>query len=335
MKIRNTTRMAFQAAIAIAITELINRQFEMDHGYWATLTAMALTAQTWGESVKRSIERVLMTILGGVCGTFLYFILPPSEILTITILLVFIFFTVYLLTINNLIAVFTLTGFVVFFFALLDDWNFLLLTQRIEETALGALIAVLVGFFFLPVKTNVTEIFIAYLEKMDRSIASIFGTLPQEQLIIKQDLLMEFQKIRKQALSIRYEVFFHRMTMRDFNSLLTQILFCTQYIANVIEAYQWLCTILSEEDKKNIAIAVHITQHNIQVLVKLLNNFKSNEMISAQHLLDILDKAITLHPKQFVALNDKALGFYNLMYFFARLNTRLHDSYSLLLQLSD
>lgn len=50
MKIRNTTRMAFQAAIAITITELINRQFNMDHGYWATLTAMALTAQTWGKA---------------------------------------------------------------------------------------------------------------------------------------------------------------------------------------------------------------------------------------------------------------------------------------------
>ncbi|KTD12959.1 FUSC family protein [Legionella jamestowniensis] len=335
MKIRNTTRMAFQAAIAITITELINRQFNMDHGYWATLTAMALTAQTWGESVKRSIERVLMTILGGVCGTFLYFVLPPSEILTMIILLFFIFLTVYLITINNLVAVFTLTGFVVFFFALLDDWNFLLLTQRIEETALGALIAVLVGFFFLPVRTNIKEIFIDYLEKMDKSIGSILGKSSQEQLVIKQDLFMEFQKIRKQALSIRYEVFFHRMNMHDFNFLLTHILFCTQYIANLIEAYQWLCSTLSKEDKKNIAIAVHTTQHNIHSLIKLLSNVKSNDMISAQNLLDILNKAIAMHPQRFAALNDRTLGFYNLMYFFARLNTRLQESHSLLLQISD
>lgn len=148
MQIKNTTRMAFQAAIAIAISELISSYFNLEHGYWSTLTAMALIAQTWGESVKRSIERVLMTILGGLCGTFLYFfVIPSNEIFVMGILLIFIFLTVYLIPINNLIAVFTLTGFVVFFFALLGDWNFVLLKQRIEETALGALIAVVVGFF--------------------------------------------------------------------------------------------------------------------------------------------------------------------------------------------
>ncbi|CEK11670.1 FUSC family protein [Legionella hackeliae] len=335
MQIRNTTRMAFQAAIAIAIAELIHRQFNLEHGYWATLTAMALTAQTWGESVKRSIERVLMTVLGGISGTCLYFIIPPNEILIMSILLTFIFLTVYLIQINNLIAVFTLTGFVVFFFALLGDWNFLLLKERIEETALGALIAVLVGFFFFPVRTNVKEIFILYLEKMDKSISSMLDESPQQQLVIKQELLMEFQKIRKQVLSIRYEVLFHRLNMRDFNVFLTQVLFCTQYIANLIEAYRWLWTSLSTEDKKNIKVAIHTTKHNIQTLIKLLSNAKPNEMISAQSLLDILTKAIAMHPKRFSALEDKALGFFNLMYFFARLNTRLQESYTLLLQVGD
>lgn len=65
--------MAWQAAIAISIAECISLAFNLERGYWTTLTAMVLTTQTFGESVKRSLERVSMTILGGLSGTVLYF----------------------------------------------------------------------------------------------------------------------------------------------------------------------------------------------------------------------------------------------------------------------
>lgn len=333
MAIRNTTRMAFQAAIAIAITELISFYFNLERGYWSTLTAMALIAQTWGESVKRSVERVLMTILGGICGTLLYFfVVPDNEIVIMGILLLFVFFTVYLITINNLIAVFTLTGFVVFFFAMLGDWNYLLLRQRIEETALGAAVAVLVGFFFMPVKTNIRQIFIGYLEKMDESLAAMFLDSHQNRLLIKERLYEEYQAIRKKTLSIRYEVFFHRLNTFNFNSLWTQILFCTQYLANLIETYQWLSFYLNEDEKNNVKVAVQTTQHNIQTIIKVLSDVKPAEMVSAQHLLDLLNQAIAADPARFATLDTEALGFYNLMYFFSRLNTRLHEIYALLQQ---
>ncbi|KTC85231.1 FUSC family protein [Legionella brunensis] len=333
MQIKNTTRMAFQAAIAIAISELISSYFNLEHGYWSTLTAMALIAQTWGESVKRSIERVLMTILGGLCGTFLYFfVIPSNEIFVMGILLIFIFLTVYLIPINNLIAVFTLTGFVVFFFALLGDWNFVLLKQRIEETALGALIAVVVGFFFLPVKTNIKETLISYLEKMSLSLGAIFTESYKRQLFLKEQLYAEFHTVRKKALSIRYEVLFHRLNTLDFNSLWTQILFCTQYLANLIESYQWLSSYLNEEEKEDIEVAIKTTQYNIQTIIEVLQGSKSTNMIPAHNLLDILKHAITTEPTRFAALENEALGFYNLMYFFARLNTRLHETYILLQQ---
>ncbi|WED42404.1 FUSC family protein [Legionella cardiaca] len=326
MPIRNTTRMAFQAAIAIAISEIISRYFNLEHGYWSTLTAMALIAQTWGESVKRSVERVTMTVLGGVCGTFLYFfVIPPNDFLIMGVLLVFIFFTVYLLTINNLLAVFTLTMFVVFFFALLGDWNLVLLKQRIEETALGALIAIGVGFFFLPVRTNIRELFINYLEKMNNSLTAIFTESHYNQLIIKENLYEEFQTIRKKAMAIRYEVFFHRLNRLDFNSLWTHALICTQYLANLIESYQWLSLHLRAEDKEIVVMAAQTTQHNIHMIINLLKGMQDVNMIPAQNLLDRLSEAIVTEPTRFAALEDEALGFYNLMYFFSRLNTRLQQ----------
>ncbi len=69
----------FKAAIAIALAELINMCLYFDRGYWIVLTAMVLTTQTWGESVKRALERVGMTILGGATGTALYFSIPEQH----------------------------------------------------------------------------------------------------------------------------------------------------------------------------------------------------------------------------------------------------------------
>ena len=92
MQLRHTTKMATQAAIAIALAELISRFFYIERGYWITATAMALTAQTWGESVKRSFDRVGMTILGGSLGTLLFFYLPRHEpTVYIFLALVFVF----------------------------------------------------------------------------------------------------------------------------------------------------------------------------------------------------------------------------------------------------
>ena len=96
MKIRATTKRAFQAATAIFIAEVISWHFQLERGYWVTLTAMALTMQTWGESLMRSFERVSMTILGGLVGTALYFIVPRNDVILVSCLLFFVFFTVYI-----------------------------------------------------------------------------------------------------------------------------------------------------------------------------------------------------------------------------------------------
>lgn len=328
MKICNTTRMGFQAAIAIAIAEFVTNYFNLERGYWATLSAMALTAQTWGESVKRSFERVLMTILGGISGTILYFSIPPNSFLILGILLLFAFLTIYLMTINNLVGVFCLTGFVVFLFAFLGNWTIHLLRQRIEETALGAIIAVLVGFFFLPVKTNVKAIFIDYLKGLNSYMQNAFETNEEED-IKKINLFSEFQTLRKKVLSTRYEVFFHTLSMRDINALMQNFLFSTEYLANLTEAYSWLKNNLIEEDKKLIAIAREITTHNFEIMINFLKQGERGLMKSPKNLVNLLSQSIDVNPARFAALEDKNLGFYNLMYFFTRLNHSLNESYSI------
>lgn len=331
MSLRNTTKMGCQAALAIFIAELICWYFQLERGYWTVLTAMALTTQTWGESIKRSFERVIMTILGGIFGTVLYFILPHNEALILCLLLFCVFFTVYLFQIYHLIAVFMMTGFVVFLFALIGDWNLILLRERILDTALGALIAIFVGCFFLPVKTNIIDLFVSHLEKIKALLGLVFKATPQtSQVAASQRLYADFQHIRKNALAIRYEVIFHRISRRDFHLLLTQTAFCTQYVVALIEAYRWLEVYLTPEDRNKILVAVDTTQFNLDILVKRLKNEPHVAMLPVVNLTELLTKAISQDPCRFASLESEALGFYNLMYFFTRLNTRLNDIYSLL-----
>ncbi|AHE68168.1 FUSC family protein [Legionella oakridgensis] len=325
MKLRNTTKMAIQAAIAIAIAELISEHFAFERGYWITLTAMALTAQTWGESVKRSVERVGMTALGGCVGTVLYFLLPGDKTIIMIFLLIFVFFTIYLMKIQHLIAMFFLTCFVVFLFALIGNWNLLLLQARIIDTALGAGIALTVGCFLFPVKTNVADLFIGYLQKMNALLKMVIKTKQARTYVSSHVLSMDFQDIKKNALSIRYELLFHRLSGQDFFTVLNRIEQCSLYMSNLIESYQWLLPHLNQDDIRLIETAANTTKHNIKVLILQLQKEGNSTMLPAANVSSLLAKAITKHPERFASLESDTHGFYSLMYFFTQLNENLNE----------
>ena len=332
MQLKNTTKMAYQAAIAIAIAEIISVYFNFERGYWITLTAMALTTQTWGESVKRSFERVGMTILGGGAGTLFYFLLPADQpTMFISLLLIFIFFTVYTAKLYHLVSIFFLTCFVVFLFALLGNWTWHLLCTRILDTALGALIALTVGSFFFTLKTNITDLFVDYLQKIKALLATTFNHSNQlRPIFTSQYLVADFHKIRKSAIAIRYELLFHRLSQQDFNALLNQMGLCTRYIINIRESYNWLLPHLCKEDIKFINVAAQTTAHNIEALILHLQKIKHEAILPATSVSNLIAQAIEDNPARFATLESNALGFFSLMYFFRRLNISLNEIYALI-----
>jgi hypothetical protein len=330
MKLRRTTKMAYQAAIAIALAELLNMYFYVERGYWIVLTAMVLTTQTWGESVKRAFERVGMTALGGAVGTALYFCIPANQSNMFLFLVLFsVFFAVYMAKIQYFISMFFLTFFVVFLFALINEWDLHLLRARIIDTVLGAVIALVVGGVFFTQKTNVTELFVGYLQKLKALISSTFDTKSRHKaLITGRSLLVDFQIIKNSALAIRYELLFHRLNRNDFNSLLNQVAFCTQCIVNLIEAYHWMLQHLTNEECKMIDVAVQTTQYNLDVLILRLQHNKQANILSADNLPKLVSKDIADDASRFASLESDALGFFNLMYFFTQLNKHLNAVYS-------
>lgn len=331
MALRSTTKMAWQAALAIALSELLRHFFNMDRGYWITLAAMALTTQTWGDSLKRSIERVSMTILGGLFGTLLYWITPPNPHLIVGLLLFFVLIAVYFLQIYHLLAMFALTGFVVFLFAIFGEWNMHLLGDRIIDTGIGAFIAIAVGRLFMAKTTDIEELFAEHIEKMHELLGMVFEEgLSINDVFYNENLYSNFQQIRKNALAISYEIFFRRLNPRDFRLLLTESAFCTQYVMHLTETYSWVKSSLTQTELDKLQVAVTTTQFNLTMLHQRLKKEPYRPLLPVNNVNHLLVKAIEEQPLHFVTLNNEVLGFYNLMFFFTRLNMRIHEINSLL-----
>lgn len=330
--LKHTTKMALQAAIAILIAEFIHLYFQFERGYWITLTAMALTAQTWGESVKRSFERVGMTVLGGVAGTLLYFYLPhdkPEHLLAI--LLLFVFFTVYTMKLYHLVSVFFLTGFVVFLFAIISNWSWYMLQARIIDTCIGAGIALIVACFFFSNRTNVAELLGGYLQKMKASIANVFFTRNLACTMVSgKSLVDEFQHIKKDAFAIRYELLFHRLNPRRFYTLLSQFEYCTQTILNLTESYEWFMAYLETDERELVLQAATTSISNIEAVMSGLSQNIQRPFVPAADVFGDLKQAIISHPERFATLESNAFGFFSLMYLLTRLNEVLHEAYELI-----
>ena len=224
----------------------------------------------------------------------------------------------------SLASVFFLTCFVVFLFALIGDWTVAILFDRIMETVLGAIIALIVGSCFFSAKTNIADVFIGFWEKINASMGLVFDEKPCVQRPTSiQYLAAECQKIRKNALAIRYELLFHQMSRRDFYALLNQTTLSTQYVINLIDAWHWLVPHLSAQDQAGVAMAVKTTRYNIDALIQHFKHKKPTAMLPVTRVTELLNQAIAEDSTRFASLENEALGFFNLMYFFARLNTCL------------
>ncbi len=147
-------RLGLQAAVAMAIALSLQHYYHFERSYWSIFTSMLLFSQTLGGSIKKSLERVIMTILGGSLATGLYFVLPATQWPIVSIVLCSVFFQVCFLQRFYLGSAFFASIFIVFFFALIQTWSLHLLFVRILETLLGAAITLGCSFLIFPITTE-------------------------------------------------------------------------------------------------------------------------------------------------------------------------------------
>ncbi len=144
-----TTRYAIRTTIAATLALFIDQWFRIDHGYWLPFTAMIVAQPYFGATIKKAMQRVAGTVLGGLAGA-LFLRVPTGLYLKEIILFASFVFMVYYLRKNYAVAVFFITISLVLLFNMEAALSPGLILTRALSTIGGAALAIVAGFALLP-----------------------------------------------------------------------------------------------------------------------------------------------------------------------------------------
>src|SRR5215813_8937436 len=128
-----SARGAIAAAVALAITTALAVQ----RPYWVIMIAVALVNQTTGQSLRRSGERIVITVAGFTAGWALEWITYPHRWVQTAIMMCAVFFAVYFRQAWGRGSIrwmtFFISLYVVFLFALVGEWSPAIFLARIYD----------------------------------------------------------------------------------------------------------------------------------------------------------------------------------------------------------
>jgi uncharacterized protein (UPF0147 family) len=177
-----TTRVAVQGLVATAATTAIYLAFDLDHGYWATLTVAFVLGGSFGETVARARTRLVGTVAGVVAGMAVA--LTVGDAVAIAATLAVAAFAAALVTVRDRYDVscaFVAFG-VLLGLHLISGLGAAGMIARLYDTALGAAAALISARFVLPValadptRDEVT----AYLARCRTVFARLWPGEPEE-----------------------------------------------------------------------------------------------------------------------------------------------------------
>jgi uncharacterized membrane protein YccC len=152
------TRQAFQVALAGALAIILGRQISETRYYWAVLAAFFTFAgaTTRSETSIKAFNRLLGTLLGLGLAIALAETTRGHTPLILAVVILAAMCGFYLLNISYAGMIFFVTIIVAQLYSALGEFTPGFLVLRLEETALGAAIGIVVGLFVLPTSTRDT-----------------------------------------------------------------------------------------------------------------------------------------------------------------------------------
>ncbi len=149
---RNAIQIGVAAGVAIALGDLISP----DRFYWAVLAAFItfMGAHNAGEQIRKAVFRVAGTVIGIGVGSLLVSAVGHHTVWSITVILVSFFLGLYLFRISYAFLAVAVTVTVSQLYQQLGEFTNSLLVVRLEETALGAAVAIIVVMFVFPLHTR-------------------------------------------------------------------------------------------------------------------------------------------------------------------------------------
>ena len=145
---RNAIQIGIAAGAAVALGDLLSPQ----RFYWAVLAAFItfMGAHNAGEQIRKALLRVGGTVIGIGVGSLLVSAVGRHTLWSIAIVLVSLFLGLYLFRISYAFLAVAITVTVSQLYQQLGEFTNSLLLVRLEETALGAAVAIVVVTLVLP-----------------------------------------------------------------------------------------------------------------------------------------------------------------------------------------
>ncbi len=142
---RHGLRFGVASAVAVSIYTL----FALPIGYWITLTVSVILRPSAGESLTRTSQRVLGTVLGGILAIVLATLFPhPLAIVLLLVPLTLVMMAI--LPVNYGLFVFFLTPWIVLYKDIAQPGDWSLALWRIANTLIGAVLALAAIHLILP-----------------------------------------------------------------------------------------------------------------------------------------------------------------------------------------
>jgi uncharacterized membrane protein YgaE (UPF0421/DUF939 family) len=150
------TRTAVQIGIAVGAATALGDLLSGRRFYWAVLAAFVtfLGANNSGEQVRKAFLRVAGTLVGIGAGSMLVTAVGGDTFWSIAVILAALFFGFYLMRINYAFMVVGITVMVSQLYVQLGEFSNSMLLLRLEETAIGAAVAIVVVMVVLPLRTR-------------------------------------------------------------------------------------------------------------------------------------------------------------------------------------
>ena len=150
------TRAAIQVGIAVGAAIALGDVLSARRFYWAVIAAFItfMGVNNSGEQARKALYRVAGTVVGIGIGSLVVDVVGHHTYWSITVILVTLFFGFYLMRINYAFMVVAITVMVSQLYVQLDEFSNSLLLLRLEETALGAAVAIAVVMVVLPLRSR-------------------------------------------------------------------------------------------------------------------------------------------------------------------------------------
>ena len=136
-------RHAIRLAVALAVASVLFTQLPLERGYWVALTTLVVLRPDYRGTMSRGIERILGTLVGSVVATVIAAQLRPGPWTLVVLVGVFAFLSVATLRASYPIFAAFLTCYVVFLISLTGLPSSTAGLDRLIDTAVGGLLAML------------------------------------------------------------------------------------------------------------------------------------------------------------------------------------------------